>query len=115
MPEDGHNCGPIACTKIMEIYGWIVLGSRLPQIGESLGGFSSVVMEFFSAFLTTYDDDLQVELRSSDGNRLPALGTNGESIPALGTNDKSNIISISASSVAAQNEYIANATAEKCN
>jgi hypothetical protein len=29
--EDGYNCGPIACAKIMEIYEWIAPGS-LPQI-----------------------------------------------------------------------------------
>jgi hypothetical protein len=63
-------------------------------------------MEFFSAILTTYDDDVRVvELRSFVGNKVPALGTNDESIPALGSNDKSNII-------VWQNEYIANAMAE---
>jgi hypothetical protein len=87
--EDGYNCGPIACAKIMEIYGWIVLGS-LPQIGKTPGGFCSVVMEFFSALLTIYDDDLRVELRSSVGNKVPVLGTN----------DESNITSITSSSIA---------------
>jgi hypothetical protein len=96
--EDGHNCGPIACTKIMKIYGWIALGS-LPQIGKTPGGFYSVVMEFFPALLTTCDNDLQVALRSSVGNKVPALGTN----------DESNITSISASSVAVQNESITKA------
>jgi hypothetical protein len=84
----------------MEIYGWIAPGS-LPQIRKSPGGFCSVVMEFFSALLTTYDDDLRIELRSSVGNKVPALGTN----------DESNITLISASSIAAQNEYITNAVA----
>ena len=58
-------------------------------------------MEFFSALLKTYDDDLRVQLRSSVGNKVPALGTN----------DESNITLISASSIAAQNEYITNAMA----
>jgi hypothetical protein len=57
--EDGYNCRPIACAKIMEIYGWIAPGF-LPQIGKTPGGFRSVVMEFFSALLKTYDDDLRV-------------------------------------------------------
>ncbi len=69
-------------------------------------------MKFFSALHTTYDDDLRVELRSSVGNKVPALGTNDESILALGTNEESNIVGISASSVAVQNDYIANAMAE---
>jgi hypothetical protein len=100
MQEDGHNCGPIACAKMKKIYKWILPGS-LPQIGKSPGEICSVVMEFFPALLTTYDDDLRVELRSSFGNKVPALGTNDESIPALGTNDESKLIGISASRVAA--------------
>jgi hypothetical protein len=79
---------------------------------KSPGGFCSVVMEFYSALFTTYDDDLRVKLRSSVGNKVSLLGTNDESIHALGTNDEANIIGISASNVAAQNEYIANAMAE---
>jgi hypothetical protein len=97
MQEDGCNCVPVACAKIIEIYGWIAPGS-LPQNGKTPGGLHSVVMEFFSALLTTYDDDSQVELRPSVGKKVPVLGTN----------DESNITSFSASSIATQNEYITN-------
>jgi hypothetical protein len=55
MQEDGYNCGPIAYAKIMEIYGSFAPGS-LSQIGKTPGGFRSVVMEFFSTLLTTYDE-----------------------------------------------------------
>jgi hypothetical protein len=58
-------------------------------------------MEFFTALLTTYDDDLRVELRSSVGSKVPAMGTN----------DESNITLICASSIAALNKYITNAMA----
>jgi hypothetical protein len=102
MQEDGYNCGPIAYAKILEIYGWIAPGF-LPQIGKTPGGFCSVVMEFFSALLTTYDDDLWVEMRSSVGNKVPALGTKYE--------PNTTLITASSSSIAAQNEYITNAMA----
>jgi hypothetical protein len=60
------------------IYGLIALGS-LPQIGKIPWGFHSVVMEFFSAIVTTYDEDLRVQFRSNVGNKVPVLGTNDES------------------------------------
>ncbi len=100
MQEDGWNCGPIGCLMIIEIYGWIALGS-LPKIGKTQGRFHSAAMGFFSALLTTYDGDLRVQLRSNVGNNVPALGTIDESI----------MPSIAASSIAAHNQNITNAMA----
>ncbi len=122
--EDGWNYGPIACAKIgwncgcakiMEIYGWIAPGS-LPQIGKTPGGFRSVVTEFFSALLTTYDDDLRVRLRSNVGINVPALETIEESnIPSITASSiaahESNIPSITASSIAGHESNIPSITA----
>ncbi len=80
---------------------WMDCVGSLPQIGKTPGGFHSLVMEFYSALLTTYDGDLQVQLRSNVGNNVPAFGTI----------DESNIPSITASRVAVHNQNINNAMA----
>jgi hypothetical protein len=61
--KDDYNCRPIACLKIMEMYGWLKTGP-IHQIGTRPRGYCSAVMEFYFALLTTYDGDLQVQLRT---------------------------------------------------
>ena len=39
---DGHNCGPIACVIIMEIYGWLREGA-VNKISNNKGGYRQVV------------------------------------------------------------------------
>jgi len=44
---DGISCGPIACLKVMEIYGFLLVGS-IERIGESQCGYWHVVMDYYN-------------------------------------------------------------------
>jgi hypothetical protein len=44
---DGVSCGPIACLKLMEIYGIIPVGS-IEKNGESDCGYQHVVMDYYN-------------------------------------------------------------------
>jgi hypothetical protein len=43
---DGVSCGPIACLKLMEIYGFFPVGS-IETIGESACGYRNAVMDYY--------------------------------------------------------------------
>lgn len=60
--KDGHNCGPIACLKVMEVFGYIEVGA-IDIIAKNVGGYRSVVMNKFSQMLEQYDHELRVEFR----------------------------------------------------
>ncbi len=47
MQGDGISCGPIACLKVMEIYGFLQVGS-IKTIGESISGCQHVVMDYYN-------------------------------------------------------------------
>ena len=59
---DGISCGPIACLKLMEIYGFIERGS-IETIGESARGYCNVVMDYYNDCVRRFDSDLKVEAR----------------------------------------------------
>ena len=59
---DGVSCGPIACLKLMEIYGFIKGGS-IETIGESARGYRNVVMDYYNDCVRRFDSDLKVEAR----------------------------------------------------
>ena len=61
---DGHNCGPIACVIIMEIYGWLREGA-VNKIANNKGGYRTVVMRYFSHVIEKYDNVLRAELRAN--------------------------------------------------
>ena len=68
---DGHNCGPIACVIIMEIYGWLREGA-VNKIANNKGGYRQVVTRYFSHVIDKYDNVLRAELRTnvySDGRK----------------------------------------------
>ena len=44
--HDGVNCGPIACLKVLELYGFLKEGS-IKSIGESQGGYRDVVVDYY--------------------------------------------------------------------
>jgi hypothetical protein len=60
---DGINCGPIACLKLMELYGFLKEGS-IDRIGESPGGYRSAVMDYYQNCCILYYDALKAELRT---------------------------------------------------
>jgi hypothetical protein len=60
---DGVSCGPIACLKLMEIYGVLPVGS-IETIGESARGYRHVVMDFYNECISRYNDVFKVEIRT---------------------------------------------------
>jgi hypothetical protein len=60
---DGVSCGPIACLKLMEIYGFIEVGS-IETIGESDRGYCYVVMDYYNDCVRRFDGVLNVEART---------------------------------------------------
>jgi hypothetical protein len=58
---DGVSCGPIACLKLIEIYGFIKEGS-IAKIGESSHGYWPLVMDYFNDCVRRYDNDLKVKV-----------------------------------------------------
>jgi hypothetical protein len=64
--SDGHNCGPIACIKLMEIFG-----AREPGTIHEVGTdpkhpdetYRSLVMNYYKSRLKLYDSILKVQFR----------------------------------------------------
>jgi len=65
--RDGHNCGPIACLKVMEVYGYIEEG-QIEVIAQSPGGYRHIVMNKFADLVSKYDKDLFVEYRLKEND-----------------------------------------------
>jgi hypothetical protein len=61
--RDGHNCGPIACLKVMEVFGYIDKG-QVEVIAKSPSGYRNIVMNQFADLVSKYDNVLFVEMRS---------------------------------------------------
>lgn len=60
--KDGHNCGPIACLKVMEIYGYLDTGA-IDIIAHNRGGYRNVVVETFDRLVSKYEETLVIEHR----------------------------------------------------
>jgi hypothetical protein len=58
---DGVSCGPIACVQLMEIYGFLLVGS-VETIGETVCGYRHVVMDYYNKCVSRYNDVLKVKL-----------------------------------------------------
>jgi hypothetical protein len=67
--HDEFNCEPIACLKVMEIYG-ILPKNSIAEIGHQELGYRSVVMDYYERFLLKYDSDLQFILDSTGVKRI---------------------------------------------
>ena len=61
--SDGINCGPIACLKVLELYGFIEGGS-INSIGESRGGYRDVVMDYYEDCCHRFHNELMIERRT---------------------------------------------------
>ncbi len=57
----GVSCGPIACLKLMEIYGFIKVGS-IETIGESAHGYRNGVMDYYNDCVSRFNNVLKVEV-----------------------------------------------------
>ncbi len=64
---DGVSCGPIACLKLMEIYGFIEEGS-IARIGESSHGYRPLVMDYFNDCMRRYDNNQKVKEHTNQFN-----------------------------------------------
>ena len=66
--SDGVNCGPLACLKVMEIYGF--LGNSIEDIGKSEGGYRGAVVDYYKNCLDRYDSVIKAELRKAKMKRI---------------------------------------------
>ena len=76
--HDGFNCGPIACLKVMEIYGILPMNS-IAEIGHQQYGYRGVVMDYYKRFLLKHDGDLQFILSKTGVKKITrnsSLGKN---------------------------------------
>jgi hypothetical protein len=67
--HDAFNCGPIACLKVMEIYGILPMNS-IAEIGHQKFGYRGVVMDYYKKFLKKHDCDLQFILSKTATKKL---------------------------------------------
>jgi hypothetical protein len=58
--SDGYNCGPIACLKVMEIYGFLKVGF-INVFGVSVEGYQPDVLDYFNCCVMKYDINLMAE------------------------------------------------------
>jgi hypothetical protein len=61
---EGFNCGPIACTKILEIFGLVT--EFEVNIAYSLGTIRSLVTEQWKGFLQRCNSDLIVRIQQRE-------------------------------------------------
>ena len=57
----GCNCGPIACVKVMEIFGFLKDG-YIERLGKSMNKCRQTVMNYFNQCITKYNKQLRVEI-----------------------------------------------------
>ena len=81
--KDGHNCGPIACTKVMEVFGYIEEGG-MEAVGSRVGGYRRVVMDKFADLISKYDHQLRVQMRETvdeNGATVQNMDVDGSAAP----------------------------------
>ncbi len=61
---EGFNCGPIVCTKILEIFGLVTKFEVKNAYG--LGTINSLVTEQWKRFLQRCNDDLVVRIQQTE-------------------------------------------------
>ena len=60
---DGCNCGPIACMKVMEIFGMVKEG-YIERHEDSMEKLRQTVMNYFNQCVTKYKKQLRAQFRS---------------------------------------------------
>lgn len=63
--KDGHNCGPIACSKVMQVLGFVD-EDRIKVIEGIPGGFRKLVMHKYNELIVKYNDSLLVDFRTRE-------------------------------------------------
>ena len=75
--SDGYNCGPIACTKVMEVFG-IIEPDSMSTIAESPGGYRTVVMDYYKGFISRHKNEIFLELRKKNMTSMPTSSEGDE-------------------------------------
>ena len=68
---DGINCGPIACLKVMEIYGIIPKNSVEAASVMHAQGYCGIVMELYNRFMKRYEPDIWYDVSGAPSKKLP--------------------------------------------
>jgi hypothetical protein len=69
--QDGFNCGPLACMKLMEINGRVAKGTIDSIIsGGSKQTIRWEVMAYFEECIERYNDDLKVDIRAVTAKKI---------------------------------------------
>jgi hypothetical protein len=89
---DGFNCGPIACLKVMEVFGILKPGS-ISDIVES-DSYCTVVMNYYQECINKYRNDIFLELMKLKLDRARAQA----SAEAQGSDEDENYTSVARSS-----------------
>ena len=75
--QDGINCGPIACLKVLEIYGFIPVNS-IDDIGCQKCGYRCIVMEHYKKFLVKHENELLLFLSKTGMKKLGTVHEDNE-------------------------------------
>ena len=67
---DGYNCGPIACLKVMEIYGIIPKNSVEEASVMHAQGYHGIVMEYYNRFMKRYEPDIWYNVSGARSKKI---------------------------------------------
>ena len=67
---DGINCGPIACMKVLEIYGIIPKKSVAAAPKMHQQGYRGIVMEYYNRFMQRYEPDILVNASRAEFKKI---------------------------------------------
>ena len=67
---DGINCGPIACLKVMEIYGVIPKNSVQAASVMHAQGYHGIVMEYYNRFMKRYEPEIWYNVSGATSKKI---------------------------------------------
>ena len=67
---DGINCGPIACLKVMEIYGVIPKKSVEAALTMHPQGYRGIVMEYYNRFMKRYGHGILYNVSGATSKKI---------------------------------------------
>jgi hypothetical protein len=67
--DSTFNCGPIACLKLLEIYG-LIKENSIGDIAHQQFGYRGVVMTFYENFVARYKHDFQFHISHSAAKKF---------------------------------------------
>jgi hypothetical protein len=67
---DGINCGPIACMKVLEIYGVIPKNSVAAAPKMHRQGYCGIVMEYYNRIMSRYEPETWYNVSGATFNKI---------------------------------------------